>query len=62
YAQTDEASGIRPGTRVRHEMFGPGVVRWVEGSGESTKLTVNFQRAGIRILLLRLAPLEILDS
>ena len=64
YAQesSDEAPAIRPGTRVRHAMFGPGVVRWVEGTGESTKLTVNFERAGIRKLLLRVAPIEIVGS
>ena len=62
YSYAQESPSIRPGTRVRHEMFGAGVVRWVEGSGESTKLTVNFERAGIRKLLLRLAPLEILGS
>jgi DNA helicase-2/ATP-dependent DNA helicase PcrA len=54
-----ESVAIRPGTRVRHAQFGPGVVRWVEGAGESTKVTVQFERAGTRKLLLRFAPLEV---
>jgi len=66
YSYAQEPGGgsarIRPGTRVHHEHFGPGVVRWVEGSGDSTKLTVQFERAGTRKLLLRVAPLEVIGG
>ena len=50
---------LRVGTRVRHPKFGAGVVRRKEGSGEGTKLTVQFERAGIKKLIARFAPLTI---
>ena len=63
YGQSDsggEGSTPRVGSRVRHAQFGAGVVRWTEGSGDSLKLTVQFERAGTRKLIARFAPLEIL--
>jgi hypothetical protein len=57
---TAAAGSIRVGTRVRHPQFGAGVVRWREGTGEAAKLTVQFERAGVKKLILRYAPLEIL--
>jgi DNA helicase-2/ATP-dependent DNA helicase PcrA len=62
YAQ-DEPAGekpIRVGTKVRHPQFGNGIVRWREGTGDAAKLTVQFERAGTKKLILRFAPLEIL--
>lgn len=50
---------LRVGTRVRHPKFGAGVVRRKEGSGEGTKLTVQFESAGIKKLIARFAPLTI---
>jgi len=58
----EPASGtprFRIGTRVMHPKFGAGVVRRCEGTGEQTKLTVQFQRAGIKKLIARFAPLEV---
>lgn len=56
-AETDVP--LRVGTRVRHPKFGSGVVRRKEGTGEGTKLTVQFERAGIKKLIARFAPLTI---
>ena len=50
---------LRVGTRVRHPKFGAGVVRRKEGTGEGTKLTVQFERVGIKKLIARFAPLTI---
>lgn len=50
---------LRVGTRVRHPKFGAGVVRRKEGTGEGTKLTVQFESAGIKKLIARFAPLTI---
>lgn len=50
---------LRVGTRVRHPKFGLGVVRRKEGTGEGTKLTVQFDRSGIKKLIARFAPLTI---
>ncbi len=55
-------SGFAVGQRVRHAEFGAGVVRAVEGSGERTKLTVRFERSGIKKLIARYASLERLDQ
>jgi DNA helicase-2/ATP-dependent DNA helicase PcrA len=54
--------GFAIGQRVAHAEFGPGVVRAVEGTGERTKLTVRFDRSGIKKLIARYAALERLDQ
>jgi len=54
-----EATNLRIGTRVHHPKFGAGVVRRTEGEGDSTKLTVQFDRAGIKKLIARFAPLTV---
>jgi DNA helicase-2/ATP-dependent DNA helicase PcrA len=61
YAQTDpgEAVGVAPGLRVRHPHFGSGVVISVSGSGPSQKLKVNFERAGLKTLVVKYANLEL---
>jgi DNA helicase-2/ATP-dependent DNA helicase PcrA len=55
-------SGFIVGQRVVHAEFGPGVVRAVEGNGERTKLTVRFERSGIKKLIARFAALERFDQ
>ena len=62
YAQEapDDASDVvQPGLRVRHARFGAGVVLSTEGSGPSQKLTVKFDRAGVKKLVLKYANLEL---
>jgi DNA helicase-2/ATP-dependent DNA helicase PcrA len=55
----DEAPGLEAGLRVRHPIFGPGVILGSSGSGQSQKLRVRFERAGVKTLVLRFANLEI---
>ena len=55
-AEADE--GLRIGSKVRHLKFGVGVVRRIEGSGESCKVTVWFNSVGPKKLLLKFAGLE----
>jgi hypothetical protein len=50
--------GIARGMRVRHPHFGVGVVLTVSGSGPSQKLKVDFERAGLKTLMLKYASLE----
>ena len=50
--------GLRIGSKVRHLKFGVGVVRRIEGSGESCKVTVWFNSVGPKKLLLKFAGLE----
>jgi DNA helicase-2/ATP-dependent DNA helicase PcrA len=62
YSVSQEAGAgvaLRIGTRVRHPQFGIGVVRRSEGTGAGIKLTVQFERAGIKKLIARFAPLEV---
>jgi DNA helicase-2/ATP-dependent DNA helicase PcrA len=57
--ETDGGAGFRPGTRVHHPDFGNGVVRRREGTGTGEKLTVQFERGGLKKLIARFAPLTI---
>jgi len=60
YAQDEpaEAAAIGRGMRVRHPHFGTGVVITVSGSGPSQKLKIQFDRAGVKTLMVRFANLE----
>ena len=54
----EEASGaLRRGRRVRHPRYGYGVILSQEGSGEETRLTVYFDRAGKKKFIARYADL-----
>jgi DNA helicase II / ATP-dependent DNA helicase PcrA len=57
-----EQDGFRVGQRVHHAEFGAGTVRAVEGSGARAKLTVRFERAGVKKLIAGYAPLETIDQ
>jgi DNA helicase-2/ATP-dependent DNA helicase PcrA len=60
YAQHDPGEvGVAAGMRVRHPTFGPGTVMAVTGKGPSQKLKVNFERAGVKTLILKYANLEL---
>lgn len=50
---------FQPGTKVVHPMFGVGTVRRSDGSGESEKLVVQFQRVGLKKLMAKFARLEV---
>ena len=48
------------GAAVLHERFGRGTVQALQGSGIDAKATVNFDNAGVKVLMLRFAKLTIL--
>lgn len=54
-----ETSEPRP-RKVRHPLFGDGVVETVEGSGEGRKITAHFPGYGKKKILVRAARMEIL--
>ena len=54
----EEVPTLGPGFRVRHPIFGPGVVQAVSGGGSGQKLKIRFQRVGVKTVLLRFANLE----
>jgi DNA helicase-2/ATP-dependent DNA helicase PcrA len=55
----DSPAELQPGTRVWHGEFGMGVVRRMEGVPGNLKLTVLFDRSGVKSLFARYAKLEI---
>jgi DNA helicase-2/ATP-dependent DNA helicase PcrA len=48
---------LRRGKRVRHPRYGYGVILTEEGSGDETRLTVYFDRAGKKKFVARYADL-----
>ena len=50
--------GVGVGARVMHPTFGRGVVRRREGRGDGAKAWVNFDRAGLKLLVLKFANLR----
>ncbi|MBQ9513586.1 MAG: UvrD-helicase domain-containing protein [Clostridia bacterium] len=52
-------SNYKTGTKVRHAKFGEGVVIAVNENGENTSVDVAFKGVGIKKLILKYAPLEI---
>ena len=57
----DTASSLSEGCRIEHQRFGIGKVLKIEGAGENTKATVEFQNAGTKQLLLKFAKFTILS-
>ena len=57
----DTAGSLSEGCRIEHQRFGIGKVLKIEGAGENTKATVEFQNAGTKQLLLKFAKFTILS-
>ena len=55
------AGSLSEGCRIEHQRFGIGMVLKIEGTGENTKATVEFQNAGTKQLLLKFAKFTILS-
>ena len=55
---TPKEGGWKPGDRVIHPVFGPGMVKTLEGSGPNLKVRVRFDRVGEKLLVARLAQLR----
>ncbi|HRZ42643.1 MAG TPA: 3'-5' exonuclease [Bacteroidales bacterium] len=56
-----DASQLAVGMRVKHERFGAGIIREIEGNPADLKATVLFDLAGEKKLLLRFARLDPID-
>ena len=56
-AEPQDDRPLRRGKRVRHPRYGYGVILTEEGSGEETRLTVYFDRAGKKKFVARYADL-----
>ncbi len=56
----DDLPVIRQGMRVEHPVFGVGKISEVFGAGENAKLTIRFERAGVKVIKLKYAQLRVL--
>lgn len=56
-----DAESLKPGAKVRHKLFGEGVLISVKGSGPQTELTIAFAQKGIKKLMMGFAPLEVIS-
>ena len=56
--ETRGAAGLKKNQRVRHAKYGEGTVLLREGEGDDAKLTVMFQRHGLKKLMEKFANLE----
>jgi DNA helicase II / ATP-dependent DNA helicase PcrA len=56
--QSQHASGLKLGMRVRHPQFGIGTVLGIEDHADDLKVTVRFAAVGVKRLLAKYAKLE----
>src|SRR5690606_24174842 len=61
-SDSGEGTGLHLGQRVRHAIFGEGVVLQVEGSGPNAVIQVNFHKVGSKRLVMQYAKLEGISS
>ena len=61
FKASSAAGSLSEGCRIEHQRFGIGTVLKIEGTGENTKATVEFQNAGTKQLLLKFAKFTILS-
>lgn len=59
-SDSGENTGFYLGQRVKHKIFGEGVILHFEGNDENATVKVNFSEVGSKELILRLAKLEAL--
>ncbi len=52
-------AGVKIGMKVRHTLFGPGVIKRREGKGEGEKVTVYFEDGRVKVLMLKFANLDL---
>ena len=52
--------GMHLGQRVRHAKFGDGIILNFEGQGAHTRVHVNFENAGTKILIAGYANLDLM--
>jgi DNA helicase II / ATP-dependent DNA helicase PcrA len=50
--------GLGVGVQVMHPTFGRGVIRKREGRGDTAKVWINFDRSGVKLLVLKFANLR----
>lgn len=59
WTQSANDLGMHIGQRVRHEVFGEGIILGFEGSGSNTRVQVEFEDEGVKWLVANYANLEV---
>ena len=59
-AVREKLEALKIGMRIAHERFGNGTVVGMEGSDDSAKVSVNFDQAGAKTLLVKFARYTII--
>jgi len=57
-SQADES--IEVGKMVKHPQFGLGEIRAIEGRSANTKLTIDFEKVGVKKILIKFGNLQVL--
>jgi hypothetical protein len=57
-SEISDPKGLVPGSHVRHEKYGRGLVLRREGSGDNVKLTISFPGFGQKKLIEKFAKLD----
>ena len=60
-SSSQSSSSLSVGKHIIHNRFGRGEVLRIEGTGDSTKATVQFENVGTKQLLLKFAKFEVID-
>ena len=60
-ARTQAGETIKVGSVVEHRRFGKGVVRRIVDAGDTSKASIEFEASGAKDLLLKFAPLAVLQ-
>ena len=56
----NEINDLNEGTRVRHQIFGVGIIKKIDLNSNQKKAIINFKDAGEKTLLLNFAKLEVI--
>ncbi|MCG3119134.1 MAG: hypothetical protein ALAOOOJD_01465 [bacterium] len=58
--ESQDRAELGVGKMVKHPQFGLGEIRALEGHGENTKLTIEFDKVGTKKILVKYGNLKIL--
>ena len=61
-SQLSTVNSLAVGKHILHNRFGRGQILRVEGTGDNTKATVQFENVGTKQLLLKFAKFEVIDN
>lgn len=59
-SDTGEGTGLQLGQRVKHALFGEGIIVHFEGNGPTARVQINFDGEGSKWLMVQYAKLEVL--